>query len=797
MALALRRQGHAVALCCVTGSAREVEGVRLLPHQGLSSYLRDRHCDVFISSRSHRILRQPLRANLVGMWHHDMPCEEILDWMRPALARSAFSFFVSRFQLESYERHLGRLSDQSLLTTNGVDFETADLMVREAPQDRSCPRFLYASRPERGLLFLLDRIWPRIRERHPDAELLVTTYSGAQNENLRPYYEACDLLLRRSAGVLSLGSLPRRDFWRTLAGCTALIYPTDFPETSCMVALEAQALGVPVVTSGRFALPETVACAETLVREPWGSAEYVAGFVETVSRLVEDHGFAQEARAQGLRHVCRERYSWDAIAARWTEHFERLFAERFATRKAGALRRLLRNADLGAALHLVESEPAEAFDPADLEDLRLRAADLPRAAEGPLPARLMRTPPLPKISATLLVKNEESHLKTCIESIAGVVDEIILGDTGSTDRTLAIAEEMGFERAEGRERPELLRRRLVSIEFRDFAQARNDLAQHATGDYIFWQDADEILVHPGELRKWVDDNVYYDGFCWEQRHALVDGQIEPDRPTRCFKRNASKGSPGWFGCIHEVIEYQLNQGLERIFPIGDVYLAHVGYLYESVRSDKSFGRNFPLLVRDRIENPDRCLGFILGMREYLSLAKLEIGGPEGAMTEKAYRYQNHGFEIWDQHIRHFAEPYRKVSYGYSREILALLARFRLPLHKTGRVPFQANLSVGVGYEGNPGIEGRLSGLFSSIEELREAAETNLKAAETWIGSQAVSPPRPIEMESAPALRHLDLPPELFGLAPSSGGVCSCGARSPEHVSGSPGPPDARLPGAAG
>lgn len=763
MALALRRQGHSVALCCVTDRTRELAGVKLFPHLDLSSHLRDSACDVFVSSRFHQVLRQPLRANLAGMWHHDMPGEEVLGWIRPALTRSSFSFFVSRFQLESYERHLGGLPDQALPTTNGVDFDAAD-PIREAPQDRSRPRFLYASRPERGLLFLLERIWPRIRERHPDAELLVTTYPGCRSEKLRPYYDACGALLQRSPGVLDLGSLPRRGLWRAMASCTALIYPTDFAETSCMVALEAQALGLPVVTSGRFALPETVACAETLVRDPWGSEEYVASFIATASRLVEDPVFAGEARSQGLRHVCRERYSWDALAARWSEHFERLFLERFAARKAGILRRLLRTSDLAAALHLAGTQPAEAFDPADLEDLRLRAAVLPDL-EAPAPERLARTPPLPKVSALLLVKNEESHLRSCIRSIEEVVDEIILGDTGSTDRTIAIAEEIGFQRPDGHERPELLRRRLVSIEFRDFAQARNDLAKHATGDYIFWQDADEILVHPGELRKWIDDNVHYDGFSWEQRHALVDGQIEPDRPVRCFKRRASKGSPGWFGCVHEVVGYRLNQGLDRVFPVADVFLAHVGYLYESVRSGKLLGRNFPLLVRDRLENPDRCLGYVLGMREYLNLAKLEIGGPDGAMTEKAYAYLNHGFDIWDRHVRHFPEPLRQAAFGFSREILAVLARYRLPLRSTGRVPFRANLTVGVGHEGHPGIEARLSNLFSSIEELKEAAEANLKAAEAWIGAQAAGPPSPIELESAPALRHIDLPPELFGLDP--------------------------------
>ena len=48
---------------------------------------------------------------------------------------------------------------------------------------------------------------------------------------------------------------------------------------------------------------------------------------------------------------------------------------------------------------------------------------------------------MPTISLCMIVKNEELHLARCLDSVAELVDEIIVVDTGSTDRTIEIASE--------------------------------------------------------------------------------------------------------------------------------------------------------------------------------------------------------------------------------------------------------------------------------------------------------------------------------------------------------------------
>ena len=55
---------------------------------------------------------------------------------------------------------------------------------------------------------------------------------------------------------------------------------------------------------------------------------------------------------------------------------------------------------------------------------------------------------MPKLSLCMIVKNEEEMLPDCLESVEGIVDEIILVDTGSTDKTVEIAQQFGATQRE-------------------------------------------------------------------------------------------------------------------------------------------------------------------------------------------------------------------------------------------------------------------------------------------------------------------------------------------------------------
>ena len=84
------------------------------------------------------------------------------------------------------------------------------------------------------------------------------------------------------------------------------------------------------------------------------------------------------------------------------------------------------------------------------------------------------------ISLCMIVKNEEKNLERCLKSYAPLMDEIIVVDTGSTDRTKEIA---------ARFTDKIYDFKWVD----DFSAARNFSFEKATCDYIFSADADEVL----------------------------------------------------------------------------------------------------------------------------------------------------------------------------------------------------------------------------------------------------------------------------------------------------------------
>jgi hypothetical protein len=85
------------------------------------------------------------------------------------------------------------------------------------------------------------------------------------------------------------------------------------------------------------------------------------------------------------------------------------------------------------------------------------------------------------LSVCLIARNEEKSLPRALASVRGIADETVVVDTGSTDRTVELAKEMGA----------------AVCHFPwcdDFSAARNAAIDHARGDWIFWLDADEELL---------------------------------------------------------------------------------------------------------------------------------------------------------------------------------------------------------------------------------------------------------------------------------------------------------------
>lgn len=225
---------------------------------------------VFVAWRYSVSLAVGKRARRALFWAHDVPTE---DTLHSALLETVAHRIVcvSAFQASLFPP---RLRSKTVILRNAVD---DDFFADGANDDNV---FVYSSAPNRGLAQLL-LAWPLVRRRLPDASLVVfygftpqfehwarhhqwpRVVAGALSTELTGYDDwraAMDVLLRDTPGVTYVGLVDHSTLAQAYAGAGFWLFPTAYPETSCISAMKAMANGAVPLTS-RFegsALSETV-----------------------------------------------------------------------------------------------------------------------------------------------------------------------------------------------------------------------------------------------------------------------------------------------------------------------------------------------------------------------------------------------------------------------------------------------------------------------------------------------------------------------------------------------------------
>jgi glycosyltransferase involved in cell wall biosynthesis len=204
------------------------------------------------------------------------------------------------------------------------------------------------------------------------------------------------------------------------------------------------------------------------------------------------------------------------------------------------------------------------------------------------------------VSLCMIVKDEEAMLPRCLAAVADHVDELIVVDTGSTDRTVEIAESFGAT---------ILHHAWDG----DFAAARNVGLDVATSDWLMYLDADEVLVEgDGPRLRELLGRTWREGF-WltETNHVgeMEDGAAVAHNALRLFK---NRPEYRFEGRVHEQFAHRLPSLPERMEP-SSVRVDHYGYLGAVRDSKEKSRRNLELLERQIAEGVDTpFLHFNLG-----------------------------------------------------------------------------------------------------------------------------------------------------------------------------------------
>lgn len=211
----------------------------------------------------------------------------------------------------------------------------------------------------------------------------------------------------------------------------------------------------------------------------------------------------------------------------------------------------------------------------------------------------------PLLSACLIVKDEELLLASCLESLRDLADEIVVYDTGSTDRTVEIAGAAGAVVVRG-------------YWDDDFARARNAALDHCTGQWVLHIDADETAVADGPaLRSLLAEPAAPDALTVPIDNVTPDGRVHVrHRADRLFRRARGR----WAGRLHEQVEASPGQVRLRTGSCELLVVRHVGYQTSIQQSRDKAARNVRLAELDLLEadGPARAhrllnLGRSLGM----------------------------------------------------------------------------------------------------------------------------------------------------------------------------------------
>jgi len=221
----------------------------------------------------------------------------------------------------------------------------------------------------------------------------------------------------------------------------------------------------------------------------------------------------------------------------------------------------------------------------------------------------------PRISLCLIARDEEAMLPDCLASARQAVDEIVLVDTGSTDRTMEIARAAGAK--------------VVEMPWPgDFCPPRNLAVVHATGDWILQLDCDERLA-PGAARA-LRAEVRCDGPV-AGLLPLHDAASLTAAPAEVVSGRARLGEPIWLPRLlrrlpdlawtgyDSVTDFLERHGLSARWVPADI--VHLGAVPELRRARGKSGRNLDYLGRLHAERPDDLYVCGLLAQELLSAGR--------------------------------------------------------------------------------------------------------------------------------------------------------------------------------
>ena len=247
------------------------------------------------------------------------------------------------------------------------------------------------------------------------------------------------------------------------------------------------------------------------------------------------------------------------------------------------------------------------------------------------------------ISLCIIVRDEADNLKRCIQSYRELVDEIIVVDTGSTDSSIHVAEQLGAK--------------VSCLPWKgDFSYSRNASLEKATSDWIIWTDADDIITEENceKIRKIKDEYDLKCCFSFMIKNSL-DGILgSVFNQIRMFSRDPKIR---FRYKVHEQVLPSIQEvGYKTYFT--DIMVLHTGYSDPEIVKRKQM-RNIEILKGRLEENENNPVTVYSYAGNLFDLDRIEEAIPyyekamqiSGEQNSKMYIYEGASVALADIYYR--------------------------------------------------------------------------------------------------------------------------------------------------
>lgn len=335
----LANRGHEVKVFC--NSADEegfYEKVEYLLTNKIISYCKQNEPDILICTASESVLKVKIKAKKTILWlhndyspywNHELP--DIASKISGYMAIKADKLVTVSDWQKNLIKETFKIPDEHLITIgNGINKQLFDNNIKKTKN-----RLIYTSAPDRGLDLLLD-FFPDIKNLFPDTQLHIYSSFSTWGKS-DPFHKELETKIfekTKQEGVFLHEPLTNKELAKKLSENYLFLYPNHessetyfHAETFGMAVVEAQFAGLPIVTSDRGALGETVENNKTgfLISENPYSEKYKKTFLEKTISLLSDENIWQSYSNNAKEFA--QKFELKKITDTWENLFKTLLTE--------------------------------------------------------------------------------------------------------------------------------------------------------------------------------------------------------------------------------------------------------------------------------------------------------------------------------------------------------------------------------------------------------------------------------------------------------------------------------------